>query len=456
MAQTASSKVSVASDDDSTIKVAPKRDKIDKFLASIKLKKPVPKHSKPGNWRDGGIIDVEDKKKAAETASANAPSPGPVVNQLDDSARETFATGRPLEDSPDLQVCKHCKKSVLKTAATSHVKACLKLKREKLQKKKEAKEARDREKRGLTNNVDGDGDTKMDDDDDDDDDAPKGPGGIKSAKKSAGKNNGDDKKGKKRKADGDAEKGPKQKKKKEEPKPKAPKPKDKPYYAAMSNNSPTKSPDKMKSANKSSKMEGPVDVERQCGVLKDGVPCARSLTCKSHSMGAKRAVPGRTLPYDMLLSQYQKKNQAKQQKAAIDANAPLEDEELANGPIDSDEELSAVQHGLSKWNPQPVVPPLVQYPIQYQYRDQRLWEQLHNATNGFTVNICKVKGFGAQKLPPGHAGLVAEVDADGDVGMGEAGEVGLGIAGVRRGSGFVLQGAPAVQRRQSAVSVTGR
>lgn len=58
---------------------------------------------------------------------------------------------------------------------------------------------------------------------------------------------------------------------------------------------------------------GPVDVERQCGVLKDGVACARSLTCKSHSMGAKRAVPGRSLPYDMLLAAYQKKNQAKQQ-----------------------------------------------------------------------------------------------------------------------------------------------
>jgi hypothetical protein len=81
----------------------------------------------------------------------------------------------------------------------------------------------------------------------------------------------------------------------------------------MSDNSPTKSPNKPKSANKSSKTKGPVDVERQCGVLKDGVPCARSLTCKSHSMGAKRAVPGRSLPYDMLLSQYQKKNQAKQQ-----------------------------------------------------------------------------------------------------------------------------------------------
>lgn len=64
---------------------------------------------------------------------------------------------------------------------------------------------------------------------------------------------------------------------------------------------------------------GPVDVERQCGViLPNGQPCARSLTCKSHSMGAKRAVPGRSLPYDMLLAAYQKKNQAKQQSMSSD------------------------------------------------------------------------------------------------------------------------------------------
>ena len=67
----------------------------------------------------------------------------------------------------------------------------------------------------------------MEDEDEDEDVAAdkKGPGGLKSAKKSAGKKIevDDTKKGKKRKADGDAEKGPKQKKKKEEPKPKAPK-----------------------------------------------------------------------------------------------------------------------------------------------------------------------------------------------------------------------------------------
>ncbi|KAF8518985.1 SCA7, zinc-binding domain-containing protein [Hysterangium stoloniferum] len=48
--------------------------------------------------------------------------------------------------------------------------------------------------------------------------------------------------------------------------------------------------------------KGPVDYDKQCGVINDkGLPCSRSLTCKSHSMGAKRSVLGRSRPYDELL-----------------------------------------------------------------------------------------------------------------------------------------------------------
>jgi hypothetical protein len=73
-------------------------------------------------------------------------------------------------------------------------------------------------------------------------------------------------------------------------------------------------------------------------------------------------------------------------------------------------------HGLSNWTPQPVVPPLVHEPIEKKYMRQRLYEQLHNATNGFTVNIFKVVGYGAQTLPPGHPGLMdQEGDADGEL-----------------------------------------
>lgn len=53
--------------------------------------------------------------------------------------------------------------------------------------------------------------------------------------------------------------------------------------------------------------KGITDVDTQCGVINDkGLPCSRSLTCKSHSMGAKRAVPGRCKPYDELLLEWQR------------------------------------------------------------------------------------------------------------------------------------------------------
>lgn len=55
------------------------------------------------------------------------------------------------------------------------------------------------------------------------------------------------------------------------------------------------------------KSRGPVNLDRQCGVINNkGLPCSRSLTCKSHSMGAKRNVAGRSQPYDTLLFEWQK------------------------------------------------------------------------------------------------------------------------------------------------------
>jgi SAGA-associated factor 73 len=113
-------------------------------------------------------------------------------------------------------------------------------------------------------------------------------------------------------------------------------------------------------------------------------------------------------------------------------------------------------HGLSNWNPQPVVPPLVHVPIEKQYMRQRLYDQLHNATNCFTVNIFKVVGYGAQKLPPGHPGndgQEGDGDADGEMdgGISSTG-LGIGMAGVaaRRASGFNMQLPP--QRRTNSTS----
>ncbi|KAK2612964.1 SAGA complex subunit Sgf73 [Conoideocrella luteorostrata] len=391
-----------------TIKVASKKGN---KSGTIKLKKPPPKHNKPGNWKDGSIVE-DEKKKAVRSPSMSIASPGPVVNQLDDTARETFATGRPLEDSPDLQQCKHCKKSILKTAAKAHIAQCLKVKREKAQRKKEAREARERAKEAAREEEARKAEEENGDDDSDDNDK-KGNG----TGKKAGKKPEDDKKGgKKRKAEGDPDKGPKTKKKKEDPKLKVAKPK------------------------------GPVDVERQCGViLPNGQPCARSLTCKSHSMGAKRAVAGRSLPYDMLLAAYQKKNQAKQQKAALDANAPVEDDDANNGPVDSDEETGAVMTALSRWNPQPIIPQPFFAPMKRQYQYARLHEQLQLATNGGRTNIFQVVGYGAQKLPEGHPGLLEGEDAPGEPDIGS-----LGFPGSARSSTF--GGATLSQRRSSVAS----
>lgn len=285
---------------------------------------------------------------------------------MDAKTIAAFPSGKPREEELETVICKHCKRPQLKSTAVEHIRECLKAKQEKARKKKEARDAKNQAK--FADNKDGD-----DKDDDKDED---GVNGQKTAKKGAVKGMADDgpKKGKKRKAaDGEDEKDskePKKKKKKEEPKPKVPKPK------------------------------GPVDVEKQCGVpLPNGSQCARSLTCKSHSMGAKRAVPGRSLPYDMLLQAYQKKNQARQQsqtlvsllclrigtnwiiEAAIDANAPLQDDFENNGPVDSDEERDAVMAAISRSHPTPLAVHTLM-PTRKKYHYVRMKEMLSNVLGG--------------------------------------------------------------------------
>ncbi|KAK4123384.1 SCA7-domain-containing protein [Parathielavia appendiculata] len=405
-------------DEEATIKVASTGKSVTpsrpQSFGRIKLRKAPPKQAKPGNWKEANVL--EDDKKKSKDHAITAASPNPVINQLDDPSRETFDTGRPLEDIPDMFQCKHCKKGITRVAAKDHIAQCLRIKKEKAQRKKEAREARERLKEAAreeeARKAEGDAARRGDDDSDDDDEAKDG-----SAGKTAGKAKKTNVSGKKRKAEGELDKG-KAKKKKDEPKPKTAKPK------------------------------GPVDVERQCGVLlPNGQPCARSLTCKSHSMSAKRAVPGRSLPYDMLLAAYQKKNQAKQQKAAIDANAPLEDEDEANqAAVDSDEETAAVMAALAHWNPQPVVPQPVFAPTKRQYQLARLHEQLQTATNGGRVNIFKVAGYDAQRLTEAHLGLFEYDDAP-----GEPDPAVMGADFSRRSSSFGLGGPP-----QRQPSVTGR
>lgn len=305
---------------------------------------------------------------------------------------------------------------------TSHVGLCFEKKKDKARKKKEAKEAKAKEAKEKNEEKEKEKDQQVDDQQSAlkssnalSEGGASGEGIIKSAKKSAAKatTDGPPKKSKKRKADGEGEKEPKKKKAKkdEPPKPKVPKPK------------------------------GPVDVEKQCGVvLPNGGFCARSLTCKSHSMGAKRSVPGRSLPYDLLLAQYQKKNQAKQQsraspsclllrcgfpyiptshfiiptdfikthtfplpfpskqsdryfsplfanfflppiEAAMDANAPLPDELDTAGPVDSDEEKDAVMAAIARSRPRPCAQHVF-VNTRHKYQYVRMKEMLSTALLG--------------------------------------------------------------------------
>lgn len=284
----------------------------------LKIKKPVPKPSIAGNWKESETINVDSKNTAAASTSL-------IINPLEEKTLAGFSTGRPLEDKVDVVQCKHCRRPVLRVSSATHIRDCLNKKQEKLKKKKEAKEAKDAALRKE----------KGEDDDN-------GKNARKSAVKGAVMDGEGAKKGKKRKLEGDDGKPGAKKKKKDEPKSKQAKPK------------------------------GPVDVEKQCGVaLLNGGLCARSLTCKSHAMGLKRAVPGRSLPYDMLLAQYQKKNQAKQQRecfpqfplnfyidksagAAIDANAPLPEDLEPSGAVDSDEEKEAIMAALARHRPRPL------------------------------------------------------------------------------------------------------
>ncbi|KAB8247280.1 mRNA capping enzyme, catalytic domain-containing protein [Aspergillus flavus] len=302
------------------------------------------KDTKPGKIRLKKSVKL-GKKKGDD--APDSPGSSPILPEIDEKTMAAFPTGKPREeDHLETVICKTCKRPVLKQNAVEHIRGCIRAKQEKARRKKEARDAANRAKAG---DKDGDEDAAGGDGDD-------SMKGQKSAKKSAVKGMAEDgtKKGKKRKTEGedDKDKEPKKKKKKEEPKPKVPKPK------------------------------GPVDVEKQCGVtLPNGAQCARSLTCKSHSMGAKRAVPGRSLPYDMLLQAYQKKNQARQQKAAIDANAPLQDDMDNNGPVDSDEEKDAVMAAITRSHPQPIIThTLISTKKKYQY--VRIKEMLSHALGG--------------------------------------------------------------------------
>jgi len=247
-----------------------------------------------------------------------------------------------------------------------HIETCLSKKQEKQRRKKEAKDARDAAARRERNGTVGDSDDEGDGDD---------GSVVGSGKRATG--DGEGKAGKKRKAgdiDGEEHAAPAKKKKK----------KDNPDANADGLTTTTSKDSTSANSKLKARPKPPVDVEKQCGVaLPQGGQCARSLTCKSHSMGAKRAVPGRSARYDKLLLEYQRKNQAKQQRAQFDASAPNPDDEvLASGPVDEEAEREEVLAVIGRvWGGEPIFRSAA-VPLREKYSFQRVRGMVSSALGG--------------------------------------------------------------------------
>ncbi|KXN69726.1 SCA7-domain-containing protein [Conidiobolus coronatus NRRL 28638] len=106
------------------------------------------------------------------------------------------------------------------------------------------------------------------------------------------------------------------------------------------------------------KVTGPIDLERQCGVIgNDGKPCTRTITCKTHSVALKRAVVGRSTTYDDLVRKYNQNNaklKAEQLKSQnktepeVQVHQVKEIEEESD--YDSDKELEIILNCLHTRN----------------------------------------------------------------------------------------------------------
>ncbi|KAG1180061.1 hypothetical protein G6F70_000757 [Rhizopus microsporus] len=105
--------------------------------------------------------------------------------------------------------------------------------------------------------------------------------------------------------------------------------------------------------------------DRQCGVLipPTNEPCTRAITCKIHSVGAKRAVAGRSQSFNDLIAVYQKKgigrpqvtpgNDREDLKIVLEESREQENSQQETD-IDYDEETESVYIAVKEHKPQPL------------------------------------------------------------------------------------------------------
>ncbi|KAI9282307.1 SCA7, zinc-binding domain-containing protein [Sporodiniella umbellata] len=146
-----------------------------------------------------------------------------------------------------------------------------------------------------------------------------------------------------------------------------------------SEESDTKTVNDLKKAKKikQRKREVPLNLDRQCGVVVSpgSEPCSRAITCKIHSVGAKRAVTGRSQSFKDLVAMYQKKGIG---RPHVPGGHSQEAHSLNNGPsitskeegkateeqenhvdeatddVDSDEETQSIYQALKNSRPRPL------------------------------------------------------------------------------------------------------
>ncbi|KAL8220966.1 UNVERIFIED_CONTAM: Ataxin-7-like protein 1 [Gekko kuhli] len=83
------------------------------------------------------------------------------------------------------------------------------------------------------------------------------------------------------------------------------------------------------------------DPNKHCGVLDPETkkPCTRSLTCKTHSLNHRRAVPGRKKQFDVLLAEH--KARSREKEVAKDKEHPQSIREThQNQPVPAQDSLS--------------------------------------------------------------------------------------------------------------------
>ncbi|KAI8099035.1 SCA7, zinc-binding domain-containing protein [Halteromyces radiatus] len=255
------------------------------------------------NWKKVKDVLTTDISDGDDSVSESEPA----TTKLNYRDMKTYGN-LPMKDEIAVVNCKSCHRSILASSFKKHVDVCIRKgngTNSKLEKKTTMNTNGDGTKKKVsTQNFFSDNDN--DDDEEDDDDHMgtlkqnnKDATSMKKKKKLVKGNNNigkdnlqdeDSSANSKRPPPNSMEKGEKKKMKKEKSKTKT-------------------------------KQKAPLDLDKQCGVIQqpNGLPCTRSLTCKSHSMGAKRAVAGRSQPYDVLLQAYQKKAIGRPQSGAVGA-----------------------------------------------------------------------------------------------------------------------------------------